>query len=130
MIPAVDRQARADAHLGAPARAPGLVLISISITVTSVQAPLDAAGDERRLFRAWHRVVDPDDTVGFLGDVTIRGLSGRRLKRLRAAPGRKVLVPGNHEFDATVAGHVEVSTRSYSTLYVLGSPELLSLWHF
>ena len=77
------------------------------------------------LFGAWRRVVDPDDTVVTLGDVAIGGLSGRRLKRFRAAPGRKVLVLGNHEFDGTVAGHVDGFDEVYSTVYVPGTPELL-----
>ncbi len=51
------------------------------------------------LFGAWRQVVEPDDTVVILGDIAIGGLSGHRLKQLRAAPGRKILVVGNHEFD-------------------------------
>ena len=77
------------------------------------------------LFGVWRRVVDPGDTVVILGDVAIGGLSGRRLKRFRVAPGRKVLVLGNHEFDGTVAGHLEGFDEVYSTVYVPGSPELL-----
>ena len=77
------------------------------------------------LFGAWRRVVDPADAVVNLGDVAIGGLSGRRLKRLRVAPGRKVLVLGNHEFDGTSGGHVEGFDEVYTSLYVPGSPELL-----
>ena len=58
------------------------------------------------LFGAWRRVVEPDDTIVILGDIAIGGLSGRRLKRFRAAPGRKILVVGNHEFDDTFGGHL------------------------
>ena len=76
------------------------------------------------LFGAWRQVVDPADTVVILGDVAIGGLSGRRLKRLRAAPGRKVLVVGNHEFDGTVSGHLDGLDEVFSTVYVPGSPEL------
>ena len=77
------------------------------------------------LYGAWRRVVDPGDTVVILGDVSIGGLSGRQLKRFRAAPGRKVLVLGNHEFDGSVGGHVAGFDEVYSTLYLPGSPELL-----
>ena len=77
------------------------------------------------LLGAWHRVVDPGDLVATLGDVAIGGLSGRRLKRVRAAPGRKMLVLGNHEFDGTADGHVEGFDEFCSSLYVPGSPELL-----
>lgn len=48
---------------------------------------------------------DPGDTVVMLGNGAIGALSGRRLKRFRAAPSRKVLVVGNDEFDGTVGGH-------------------------
>ena len=70
-------------------------------------------------------MVDSADTIVNLGDLTPGGPSGRRLKRLRAAPGRRVPVLGNHEFirgvDVGVAGFDEV----YSTLFVAGSPTLL-----
>ena len=77
------------------------------------------------LFGAWRQGVDPGDTVVILGDVAIGGLSGRRLKRFQAAPGRKVLVVGNHEFDSTVGGHLDGFDEVFSTVYVPGSPGLL-----
>lgn len=77
------------------------------------------------LFGAWQRAVEPGHTVVILGDVAMGDLSGRRLKRLRAAPGRKVLVVGNHEFDSTVEGHLEGFDEVFSAVYVPGSPELL-----
>lgn len=80
---------------------------------------------EDDLFETWRRVVDPGHTVVILGDVAIGGLSGRRLKRFRAAPGRKVLVVGNHEFDSTVEGHLDGFDEIFSAVYVAGSPELL-----
>ena len=67
------------------------------------------------LFGAWRQAVDPGDTVVILGDIAIGGLSGRRLKRLRAAPGRKVLVVGNHEFDGTLGGHLDGFDEVFST---------------
>ena len=80
---------------------------------------------DNALFRAWRRVVQPDDTVAVLGDVAIGGLSGRRLKQLRAAPGRKILVVGNHEFDGTFEGHLDGFDEVFSSVYVPGNPELL-----
>ena len=77
------------------------------------------------LFEAWERLVDPADTIVFLGDVAIGGLSGRRLERFRAAPGRKVLVAGNHEFDHLSRGNVDGFDEASSTLYVPGRPPLL-----
>ena len=77
------------------------------------------------LFEAWERVVDPADTIVFLGDVAIGGLSGGRLKRFRAAPGRKILVVGNHEFDYLSSGNLDGFDEASSTLYVLGRPPLL-----
>ena len=77
------------------------------------------------LFGAWRRVVEPDDTIVILGDIAIGGLSGRRLKRFRAAPGRKILVVGNHEFDDTFGGHLDGFDEVFSSVYVPGSPELL-----
>ena len=49
------------------------------------------------LFHGWGRTVEPDDVIVCLGDVTVHGLSGRRLKHVRGAPGRRVLVIGNHD---------------------------------
>ena len=74
------------------------------------------------LFGAWRRVVDAGDTVVILGDVAIGGLSGRRLKRLRAAPGRKVLVVGNHEFDSTVGGNLDGFRRGLQHRVRAGQP--------
>ena len=78
------------------------------------------------LFGAWRRVIDPGHTVVILDDVAMGGLSGRRLKRLLAAPGRKVLVVGNHEFDNTVEGHLDGFDEVFSAVYVPGTPELLA----
>ena len=77
------------------------------------------------LFGAWQQVVHPRDTVVILGDVAIGGLSGRRLKRLRTAPGRRLLIVGNHEFDGTVGGDLDGFDEVFSAVYVPGSPELL-----
>ena len=46
------------------------------------------------LFGAWRRVVEPGDTGVVLGDVTVGGLSRRRLNRLRGAPGHRAACAG------------------------------------
>ena len=64
-------------------------------------------------------------TIIVLGDIAIHGLWGSRRKRVLKAPGRKILVIGNHEADG--AGGVEVDgfDEAYSTLYVGGDPPLV-----
>ena len=78
-----------------------------------------------KIFWNWRRVVAPEDTILILGDVTVHPLWGRQLKRVRQAPGRKILVYGNHEI--TRAGSVDNDgfDEVYSTLYVDGDPPLL-----
>ena len=84
-----------------------------------------AAGMDDKIFWNWRRVVAPEDTLLILGDVTVHPLWGRRLKRVRQAPGRKILVYGNHEI--TRAGSVDNDgfDEVYSTLYMDGDPPLL-----
>ena len=51
------------------------------------------------LLREWERVVDADDTIICLGDVTV-GVTWRNLavvERLRRCPGKRWLVLGNHD---------------------------------
>ena len=77
------------------------------------------------LFRSWHGTVTPGDTIICLGDVAVDGLSGTRLKRLRSAPGRKVLVIGNHEVNRAGDVDIEGFDALHSTLYAPGDPPLL-----
>ena len=74
------------------------------------------------LFRSWHRTVAAGETIICLGDVAIDGVWGTLLERLRSAPGRKVLVIGNHEVNS--AGNVEIDgfDEIHSTLYAPGDP--------
>ena len=97
-----------------------------SITISVFGRPYKTPDEmDDALFGAWRRVVEPDDTIVILGDIAIGGLSGRRLKQLRAAPGRKILVVGNHEFDDTFGGHLDGFDEVFSSVYMPGSPELL-----
>ena len=76
------------------------------------------------LFSRWKLAVDRDDTIVLVGDVSFWPLRGAWLERIRRAPGRKVLVFGNH--DVAAGGNVgEGFDEVYSTLYVAGNPPLL-----
>ena len=78
-----------------------------------------------QIFSNWQQVVAPEDTILILGDVTVHGLWGRRLKRVRQAPGRKILVYGNHEVTGDDFLDCEGFDEVHSTLYVEGDPPLL-----
>ena len=95
-------------------------------TIQAFGRPFETAAEmDDKIFWNWRRVVAPEDTILILGDVTVHPLWGRRLKRVRQAPGRKILVYGNHEI--TRAGSVDNDgfDEVYSTLYVDGDPPLL-----
>ena len=91
--------------------------------------PFDNPGDmDDRLFGVWRRTVRPDDTIICLGDVVFSGRWGGRRGRVLAAPGRKILVFGNHELGnagVAVPGFDEI----YGVLYAAGDPPLL-MTHF
>ena len=70
------------------------------------------------IFRNWEQVVAPADTILILGDVTVHGLWGRRLARVRQAPGRKILVYGNHEITSTGLMETNGFDEVHSSLYV------------
>ena len=90
-------------------------------SVRMFNRPYEDADDmDDVLFDAWQATVKPADTIENLGDAAIGGLSGRRLKRFRRAPGSKILVLGNHEFDGTAAGHVEGFDEVHAALYAGG----------
>ena len=79
---------------------------------------------DQALQRAWRRTVDPGDTIICLGDVALPGLWGRRLARLRAAPGRNILVFGNHGVNRLGQLNVEGFEEVHATLFVDGDPPL------
>ena len=100
--------------------------LSHAMTISVFGRPYETPDEmDDALSGTWRRVVEPDDTVVILGDVAIGGLSGHRLKQLRAAPGRKILVVGNHEFDGTFDGHLDGFDEVFSSVYVPGNPDLL-----
>ena len=77
------------------------------------------------LFRSWQHTVAPGDTIICLGDVAIGGLSDNRLKRLRSAPGRKILVVGNHDINPAGLVDGDGFDEIRMTLYAAGEPTLL-----
>ena len=55
---------------------------------------------DRAIMAAWRAAVGPGDTVLNGGDVALPGaLGGMRRTAVREAPGRKLLVVGNHDFN-------------------------------
>ena len=78
--------------------------------------PFRAVDDmDAALFAAWEAAVRPDDEVWVLGDLALGQIS-RALELASTLPGRKFLVPGNH--DRCWAGHrkgVEKGREEYET---------------
>ena len=86
---------------------------------------IDPEHMDQALHRAWTRTVDPGDTIICLGDVALPELWGRQLKRLRAAPARKILAFGNHDVNRLGRLNVEGFEEVHETLFVDGDPRLL-----
>ena len=95
-------------------------------TIEAFRRPFGTADEMNdTIFRNWEQVVAPADTILILGDVTVHGLWGRRLARVRQAPGRKILVYGNHEITSTGLVETNGFDEVHSSLYVEGDPPLL-----
>ena len=95
-------------------------------TIKVFQRPFGTADEMNdTIFRNWEQVVAPADTILILGDVTVHGLWGRRLARVRQAPGRKILVYGNHEITGTGSVETDGFDEVHSSLHVDGDPPLL-----
>ena len=95
-------------------------------TIEAFHRPFGTADEMNdTIFRNWEQVVAPADTILILGDVTVHGLWGRRLARVRQAPGRKILVYGNHEITSTGLVETNGFDEVHSSLYVDGDPPLL-----
>ena len=64
------------------------------------------------LLAAWKETVGEDDTIICGGDIALAGaLKRERLARVRAMPGRKLLVRGNHDFGRTGAPPTRAATQ-------------------
>ena len=94
-------------------------------SITVFGRPFETADEmDDTLFRNWHHVVQPDDAILCLGDFAIHGVYGRLLKRLREAPGWKILVVGNHDPDGGVVD-IDGFDEVHGTIYASGEPPLL-----
>ena len=95
-------------------------------TIEAFGRPFGAADEMNdKVFRNWEQVVASADTILILGDVTVHGLWGQRLNRVHDAPGRKILVYGNHEITRTGLLETNGFDEVHSSLYVDGDPPLL-----
>ncbi len=78
------------------------------------------------LLTAWRETVGEADTIICGGDIALAGaLEGERLARVRAMPGRKLLVRGNHDFDRKGRPADTGFGETWMTLVVTGDPPLL-----
>ena len=78
------------------------------------------------LLTAWRETVGEADTIICGGDIALAGaLEGERLARVRAMPGRKLLVRGNHDFDRKGRPADTGCEETWMTLVVTGDPPLL-----
>ena len=88
--------------------------------------PFATADDmDDALFGTWHRLVRPEDAILCLGDLAIHGVSGRLLRRLREAPGWKILLVGNHDPGPRAVVDIDAFDEVYGTVYASGDPPLL-----
>ncbi len=78
------------------------------------------------LLTAWTETVGEADTIICGGDIALAGaLRGKRIARVRAMPGRKLLVRGNHDFDRKGRPADTGCNKTWMSLVVTGDPPLL-----
>ena len=78
------------------------------------------------LLTAWRETVGEADTIICGGDIALAGaLKGERLAEVRAMPGRKLLVRGNHDFNRKGRPADTGCQETWMTLVVTGDPPLL-----
>ena len=78
------------------------------------------------LLAAWRETVGQADTIICGGDIALAGaLRPERLTHLRAMPGRKLLVRGNHDFGRNGRPAETGSDATWMTLVITGQPTLL-----
>ena len=74
------------------------------------------------LLAAWKETVDEADTIICGGDIALAGaLKRERLARVRAMPGRKLLVRGNHDFGRNGRPADTGSDATWMTLVITGN---------
>ena len=81
------------------------------------------------LFDRWARTVDwssPDSAIVLVGDIAMKpALTAANFARIRAMPGRKYLVPGNHDFTGEGKLRLEGFDEISAILYADGDPKLI-----
>lgn len=81
---------------------------------------------DEALLTAWRETVGEADTIICGGDIALAGaLQGERLTRVRAMPGRKLLVRGNHDFNRKGRPADTGCDKTWMSLVVTGDPPLL-----
>ena len=76
------------------------------------------------LLAAWKETVSETDTIICGGDIALAGaLQRERLARVRAMPGRKLLVRGNHEFGRNGRPADTGSDATWMTLVITGQSD-------
>ena len=78
---------------------------------------------DEALLTAWRETVGEADTIICGGDIALAGaLQGERLTRVRAMPGRKLLVRGNHDFNRKGRPADTGCDKTWMSLVVTGRP--------
>ncbi|MCY4511214.1 MAG: hypothetical protein OXG35_30260 [Acidobacteria bacterium] len=98
------------------------------VALGSFGRPFDTVGEmDEALFEAWRREVSEDDTVIVVGDVVLGSPrdASERLERVEAAPGRKILVYGNHDQNGVGGVVTDGFDEAYFALATPGDPPLL-----
>ena len=89
----------------------------------------DARQMDNLLLNAWAGTVDweaPDTTLVCAGDVAMkRGITESNFGRIATMPGRKILVPGNHDIDSAGKLRVKGFDEVCALLYAQGDPQLV-----
>ena len=84
---------------------------------------------DNALLDSWAQTVDwaaEHDAIVVCGDVAMkRGMTEANFDRIRAMPGRKYLVPGNHDIGGTGELRVEGFDEVCALLYADGDPKLI-----
>lgn len=95
-------------------------------TISAFARPFETVDEmDDTLFGRWRRVVGPADVIVCLGDVAVQGVSRRCVRRLREAPGRKILVVGNHDPSHRGVVDIDAFDEVYGTVYAAGAPDVL-----
>ena len=89
----------------------------------------DVSHMNQMLFDQWARAVDwsaPDSAIVLVGDIAMKpALTPANFGRIRAMPGRKFLVPGNHDFTGEGKLRLEGFDEVCLILYADGDPKLI-----